>query len=1038
MASTTFLQKAYLAYFGRPADASGLITFANVSEAQVIASFSASPESQEFFGSMPLLEQINTIYNNLFNRDAEPAGLLHWATKIQSGELTLAAAAMVILSNAQNSDVTAVANKLAASAAFTAAVDTTPEILGYAGADAIAPARAFLASVTSDPATLTAATKAAALDASVAGVVDAGTHGANAGQTFMLTAGVDQFTGAGERNTIKVWDGVGVGGSNTTNAVTVVGADDVIDGGAGTDTLNWTATVDHNNELVGSFTNIELVNITGADNIGGYNAELVAAYADVDAAQAGVDAADAGVDAAYDVVYQAAYDVDAAQEVLYEFNQYFVWDGGDEYVTELLWYLTTYAGDVYNSLADNEAYDAAIVAGTAGYVTWDGIRAAIVGVINRYEDAYETAYDALYDAEDVRNEAGYVLNVAQDARDNLENLDNDGQIDASFFGGMLTLTHDGEYVDTIELTGDQTLVLTGEDVNGDVYMKKGATVANIVFDGTVSANDFDLYQDGSEGNALDTINVTSSTIESLSLWTYNAAQVNIDIDTAGAVDLYLDSVDVDVAAVIDASASTSDLNVYTDQQDIASITTGSGDDTVTWDAEGVPNDLTIVTGAGSDTVVFDNVLPQSGTLTVELGTDNDTFDGSDMLLTDFAPEITKVDGGAGTDTLMVLMEGFQTEESYIRLTEDFTNFETLVLTQYDDVVNNYSDGLDPVEIDASKLANFTRFVLNGYNDYNDEGPVVFTNVLSTQTVSTQFDWYDGNGGGAVNVTAQGYDVAGADVADINAEHITPVNGGYTHTDWEIYGDNATLSISNNSVEDDEQGAEVEVSGDVATLTLNLDGGFTSGDGYAEVYLYAQDDNFANLTSVTVNGEGASYASISNYDGAALATINATGMDATGLTSDSGWDSDFYYYTENASVVESIQLGDAVDYIGIGYITDGDNNTVYGSNRGNMDTITGFDFENDYVYAGGEDFTLVAEADLVGSTLATILQNLATDTAVDAFVFQYKGDTYLYNDVEQGVTADTMSSNDLLIKIVGTAGMEDAGYEGNWVDWIAAV
>lgn len=233
MASTTFLQKAYLAYFGRPADASGLITFANVSEAQVIASFSASPESQEFFGSMPVLDQINTIYNNLFNRDAEPAGLLHWATKIQNGELTLAAAAMEILNNAQNSDVTAVANKVAASAAFTAAVNTTAEILGYAGAASIAPARAFLAAVSDDAATLT--TALAGTDAAVTTVVAAGSG--NVGQTFMLTAGFDELSGNLSGGVNDLYVGSVENAQFLNGNKTTYNPGDVIDGGTGDNTL---------------------------------------------------------------------------------------------------------------------------------------------------------------------------------------------------------------------------------------------------------------------------------------------------------------------------------------------------------------------------------------------------------------------------------------------------------------------------------------------------------------------------------------------------------------------------------------------------------------------------------------------------------------------------------------------------------------------------------------------------------------------------------------------------------------------------------
>lgn len=232
MASTTFLQQAYLAYFGRPADAAGLLTFGNdkVSEASVIASFSASAESQQFFGSMDPFAQINTIYKNLFNREAEPAGLNHWAGKIISGEVTLASAAMEILKNAQNSDKTAVTNKLAASAAFTAAIDTTAEIIGYAGAAAIAPARAFLAAVTSEAASLTAATAATALAASVTAVVSAGSS-APVGQAVALSDKIDNLTGTANNDTFMG----SVGANNDT-----LQSDDVVNGGAGTDTLEVT------------------------------------------------------------------------------------------------------------------------------------------------------------------------------------------------------------------------------------------------------------------------------------------------------------------------------------------------------------------------------------------------------------------------------------------------------------------------------------------------------------------------------------------------------------------------------------------------------------------------------------------------------------------------------------------------------------------------------------------------------------------------------------------------------------------------------
>jgi hypothetical protein len=227
MASKAFLQQAYLAYFGRPADVSGLAFYADQSEAQVKAAFSASPESQAFFGSMAVANQINTIYRNLFNRDAEPAGLTYWSQEIGSGRLSLADAAMGILAGAQNDDKVAVTNKLAASAAFTTALDTTAEILGYAGSAAVTPARAFLAAVDATAASLTAAT--AGVAAAVVSVTTAGS--AVAGQTFMLTAGVDVISGtAGNDTTNAVLQAAGATG-------TTVAPGDVINGGAGTDTL---------------------------------------------------------------------------------------------------------------------------------------------------------------------------------------------------------------------------------------------------------------------------------------------------------------------------------------------------------------------------------------------------------------------------------------------------------------------------------------------------------------------------------------------------------------------------------------------------------------------------------------------------------------------------------------------------------------------------------------------------------------------------------------------------------------------------------
>lgn len=184
--SATDLNKAYLAYFGRPADLTGKTYFATLEQADVIKAFDASAESKALYGN-DAAAKVNAIYNNLFNRDAEPAGLVYWTTLINQGRVTPAGAAFSILNGALGTDATAVSNKLAASAAFVTAMDTTSELVGYSGMDAAASARNWLKAVGSDAASLTAAVAGA--QAAVTAAVAAGTGEGGAG--FQLTNGTD-------------------------------------------------------------------------------------------------------------------------------------------------------------------------------------------------------------------------------------------------------------------------------------------------------------------------------------------------------------------------------------------------------------------------------------------------------------------------------------------------------------------------------------------------------------------------------------------------------------------------------------------------------------------------------------------------------------------------------------------------------------------------------------------------------------------------------------------------------------------------------
>jgi len=251
MSSIAFLQKAYLAYFGRPVDATGIAAFGPTStatDAQVQNAFFASAESQSLYGTTFGVTQINAIYQMLFNRAAEPAGLAYWANEVARGALTPAGAAIGIMNGALNADATAVTNKLAASAAYQAAIDTTPEILAYVGDAAAGIARAFLATVT------TTVPTAAAIDANIITMV-AGSVGV--GTTFSLTTGSDNILGTGGNDVINALSGLTA--AATTDTLT---AADTINGGAGIDTLNITVLGTNTDVTHGALiSNVEVVTI---------------------------------------------------------------------------------------------------------------------------------------------------------------------------------------------------------------------------------------------------------------------------------------------------------------------------------------------------------------------------------------------------------------------------------------------------------------------------------------------------------------------------------------------------------------------------------------------------------------------------------------------------------------------------------------------------------------------------------------------------------------------------------------------------------
>ncbi|GHU34420.1 hypothetical protein AGMMS50256_28010 [Betaproteobacteria bacterium] len=239
--SVNQIQKAYIAFFNRPADPTGLAYWSATSTASVedlLNTFSTAPEYTAQYAGKTNAQIVDTIYQNLFGRGAETEGLFFWAGHLDAGTLTIGNVAWTILNSANDGptvkDLTTINNKAEAATAFTdylalpgnAAAKAAYETGGDAAAKI---AKDWLSSV---------GASTASKDGAVAGI-------ANAGDDL-----IDAATGGGtdpgtpDDGTIYIGERplfVGTDANNTFVAgVGAVDDNTVIDGKGGYDTLRLT------------------------------------------------------------------------------------------------------------------------------------------------------------------------------------------------------------------------------------------------------------------------------------------------------------------------------------------------------------------------------------------------------------------------------------------------------------------------------------------------------------------------------------------------------------------------------------------------------------------------------------------------------------------------------------------------------------------------------------------------------------------------------------------------------------------------------
>lgn len=133
------VQKLYVAYFSRPADPSGLAFWVGQMQTNpnayldIAQAFSTSAEYRATYGGLDNRAVVAEVYENLFSRQAESAGVDFWANALTTGAMNLGNVVTSIAAGAQNNDRIAFNAKVGVSTLFTQRIDTDAEKAAYQG-----------------------------------------------------------------------------------------------------------------------------------------------------------------------------------------------------------------------------------------------------------------------------------------------------------------------------------------------------------------------------------------------------------------------------------------------------------------------------------------------------------------------------------------------------------------------------------------------------------------------------------------------------------------------------------------------------------------------------------------------------------------------------------------------------------------------------------------------------------------------------------------------------------------------------------------
>jgi hypothetical protein len=607
---TDAVQKLYVAYFNRPADAAGLtywegvVTNAKGSTAAVSAAFAASAEYKAAFAGMDAYNVVATIYQNLFGHAPDLAGLTFWGQGLLNKAFTVDTAVAEIAKGALTTDKVAYDSKVAAATAFTAALDTPAEVLGYNGDAANLAAKNWMKGITDD-ASLKAAL--AGLDATVLSV----TTPVPVAQSYTLTAGVDTINGGAGNDSIVATTAAG--------AITLTTFDNV-DGGAGVDTISFvdaaSAATAQFSAINGSVKNVEIVNVTTTGGVT-LSTKAWTGVTDVTVSAAGTVAASVTAADSTNVTLNSA--------------------------------AATAAGA---TITGGKAVSVAMTAATAGDVGVTGagltnvsIKGGAIASVDNTDGTGATAKGASLTNVTLDGVTGATASVKGASLTNvsLKNIAQDT---------VVTVTNG---------TASHGLNIS-VDGAGAVATATAAAITATVADGV--ATSLTLHANGASNVAVNAVKATKVIIDGSAALTLDvAAATNTKVATidasaaTGAVTLKniaVKTTSIMTGAGADTFTVTADTladdtaTTDTDETVNATVSSGAGNDKITVAANGTGK-VTVDAGAGNDTV---NVTAHAGVLAISLGDGNDTFTSTVAI-----NGTDSIDAGAGVDTLTLNLVG---------------------------------------------------------------------------------------------------------------------------------------------------------------------------------------------------------------------------------------------------------------------------------------------------------------------------------------------------------------------------------------------